>query len=169
MRRLFVLRHAKSSWDDPALADHERPLTRRGARAAERIATLLSEHATPPRLALCSTARRALDTLAPIRAQLALRCAIEAGLYLASSEALLARLTRLDAAEASVLVIGHNPGLHEALLALVGSGKARLRSRLAERFPTAALAEVEIGVPAWSDLGPGCGRLVALTFARDLD
>lgn len=167
MPRLYLLRHAKSSWDDPTLDDHERPLTRRGVRAAARIAALLAEASDPPRLALVSPARRTLDTLAPLREALALRVAIEPALYLAPPDSIRARLAALDAAETSVLVIAHNPGLHDLATSLAGRGKKGLRERLAERFPTGALAELE--VDAWDVLAPGSARLAALTFPRELD
>jgi phosphohistidine phosphatase len=167
MPRLFLLRHAKSSWDDPALDDPERPLTRRGVRAAGRMAALLAARSDPPRLALVSPARRTLDTLAPIRETLALRVEIVPALYLASPETIRGRLALLDASETSVLVIGHNPGLHELAASLAGRGKQALRERLAEGFPTGALAEIE--VEAWDALAAGAGRLAALTFPRELD
>jgi phosphohistidine phosphatase len=163
-----VLRHAKSSWDDSALRDFDRPLTRRGARAAAQMAALLAEAASPPTRALCSAARRTQDTLAAVRARLGLHCEIEESLYLADAASLLARLARIEDGETSVLVVGHNPGLHDLAVALAGSGKPKALRRLAERFPTGAHAELAIG-SRWNDLAPGCARLVGLTFPRDLE
>lgn len=132
------------------------------------MAAYLAESDDPPRLALCSTARRTLETLEAVRARLALRCENEDALYLADAATLVARLARLDPVEDRVLLIGHNPGLHDLLVALVGSGKPRLRKRLEEGFPTGALAELEIDSP-WSELATGAARLVALTLPRELD
>jgi phosphohistidine phosphatase len=168
VRRLFVLRHAKSSWDDPSLSDRERPLTPRGVRAAARMADLLADHADPPTVALCSDARRALDTLAAVRRRLPLRCEVAAGLHLCDARVIAQHVAALDPAAHAALVIGHNPGLHDFVRTLAGRGRRPLRRRLDERFPTAALAELELGGAAWSDLAPGSARLVELVFPRDL-
>ena len=118
--RLFALRHAKSSWRDGDLADIDRPLAPRGTRAAERIATLLAAHADPPRYALCSTARRTVETLAPILRRLELRCETSARLYLATPRVLWRSVAACGDADAPLLVVGHNPGLHEFVCELDG-------------------------------------------------
>lgn len=164
--RLFVLRHAKSSWRDGGLADADRPLSPRGVRAAEQVAALLAAHPDPPRCALCSTARRTVDTLAPILRRLELRCETSARLYLATPRELWRSVSACGDAAAPLLVVGHNPGLHEFVCELVGSGEPAARRRLAERFPTGALAEIEIDGDAWRAIAPGAGRLVALTTPR---
>src|SRR5688572_1410755 len=106
VRTLLLLRHAKSSWDDPMLSDHDRPLTDRGARAAVRMATEVTSY-TQPTLVLCSSARRALDTLAPLRSMLdGAEIRIEPDLYGAGADWTLRRLRKVDADISTVLVIG---------------------------------------------------------------
>jgi phosphohistidine phosphatase SixA len=110
-RRLYLLRHAKSSWKDERLADHDRPLAGRGKRAAKAIAGHLRKQGIEPELVLCSTATRARETLAGIRAVLGDgEVRLERELYRAGPGVLLARLHAGPEAVGSVMVIGHNPG-----------------------------------------------------------
>jgi phosphohistidine phosphatase len=110
MKRLYLLRHAKSSWKDTSLPDHDRPLAGRGRRAAKAIARHMREQGIEPDLVLCSSARRAretLDRMEPAVGTPAVR--VEPDLYAASARALLERLRSvLDTVE-SVMLIGHNP------------------------------------------------------------
>jgi len=168
MKTLFLLRHAKSSWDDPSLPDHDRPLNERGRRAAAHIAAYIGEHAIRPEVVLCSTARRALESLEALSGMFAgsTGIQIERDLYLASAEDLSARIGALSARVASVMVIGHNPGMHEFAAEVAGSGP-RL-ALLEEKFPTGALAVLEFDVEDWH-LPPGTGRLRDFALPRDLE
>ena len=115
MKRLYLLRHAKSSWKDTSLPDHDRPLSGRGRRAAKAIARHLREQDLEPQLVLCSTARRARETLERIQPALgAATVEFEHDLYAASADALLERLRRVPDTVASVMLIGHNPGLQDS-------------------------------------------------------
>jgi phosphohistidine phosphatase len=164
MRRVYLLRHAKSSWKRPELADHDRPLAGRGKRAAEAIAKHMRSQQFEPELVLCSSARRARATLERIEPALGRApVRVEGELCGASARELLARLRRLPDDVASVLVIGHNPGIHELALELAGSAP-----QLAGKFPTAALATLAFHGSAWGELGPEATELVELTRARDL-
>jgi phosphohistidine phosphatase len=154
VRPLYLLRHAKSSWDDPAPADHDRPLAPRGRRAAKAIGRYLREQGIEPELVLCSSATRAQQTLE----RAGLSGSIEDGLYGAGAHALLARLNQVPDGVASVMLIGHNPGM-EDLLAL-------LTSEAPEKFPTAALATLEC--PPWSTLARGSAELIGLVRPREL-
>src|SRR5262245_5412800 len=116
MKRLYLLRHAKSSWDDESLADHDRPLSARGRRAADAIGTYLREHGIEPELILCSSSTRTRETLARI----GLDGEIERDLYGASASELLARVSELPPSLGSVMLIGHNPGMHDLALGLTG-------------------------------------------------
>jgi phosphohistidine phosphatase len=166
VKRVFLLRHAKSSWKDPALADHDRPLNRRGREAAKAIAAHLNAEGVQPRLVLCSTAKRARQTLLGIERGLGRHeVRTERQLYGASADALLAGLRRLPDKFDSVLVIGHNPGLQELALALAAPGTER--ERVAEKYPTAALATLELA-GGWPQLAPGAAELVAFVRPRDL-
>ncbi len=112
MPRLWLLRHAKSSWDDPTLDDHDRPLSQRGRRACASLRRHCAASAVLPEVVLCSTATRARETLAALGGVLGdPEILLEDGLYLASAHGLLTRLRALDAE--SALLVGHNPGLQE--------------------------------------------------------
>ena len=164
----MLLRHAKSSWSDPGLADLDRPLAPRGERAARRIAEHLSRSEIRPSLVLCSPARRARQTLEAIEPSLGGTSLVELAseLYAASAEALLERLRAVPDSADSVLLIGHNPGLEQLALALAERG-ADL-PRLREKFPTGALATIVVGGESWAGLEPGSGELVDYVVPREL-
>lgn len=165
MRTLYLLRHAKSSWDDPALPDRERPLASRGRRDAKRIGKHLRRLGITPALVLCSPAVRTQETLDLLRPALAeVAAEVEEQLYGASSETLLERIHSVPDDVGSVLLIGHNPGLHDLALALASSG-AKLE-RLEAKFPTAALAT--LALERWSSLSPGDAELVAYVVPKQL-
>lgn len=168
MKRLYLLRHAKSSWDDPGLADHDRPLAPRGRRAADRLGRHCKREGIRPALVLCSSATRARDTLERIRPGLGPQARVEAdrGLYAASATELLERLRRLPDALPSVMLVGHNPGLQELALLLVHEGAGR--ERLEGKLPTGALATLTLRRLTWSGLHPGDAQLTELVRPRDL-
>jgi phosphohistidine phosphatase len=165
-RRLLVLRHAKSSWDDANVADHDRPLNARGEAAARAMGRFLAHRAGPPALALVSTARRARETFDGLGLELPV--SYERELYLAPCAALLARIAKLEDDVACALVIGHNPGLEELVCALTGEGRPRPRRRLEKGLKTATLAELALPIAHWSELAPGIGRLQRFTRPKDL-
>jgi phosphohistidine phosphatase len=172
MRQLLLLRHAKSSWDDPALPDHARPLNARGRRAAAAIAQAMRELGLAPDIVLVSSARRTLQTLEALTPfeDAALIEPMDA-LYLAHWRRLLDAIREVPETARSLLLVGHNPGLHELALALAGAGGI-IRGgpelqRLTEGYPTGALAEFTIAGP-WRLLEPGGGRLVRFIQPRDL-
>lgn len=172
MRQLLLLRHAKSSWDDPKLADHDRPLSKRGRRAAEAMGRAMRDLGLAPDLVLVSTATRATQTLKGLEPWLdtPLTEPMEA-LYLADPPKLLAALHGVAATVRSVLVVGHNPGLQQLAVILVGEQAMtqanEMMRHLAERYPTGALAEFAIPGP-WKSLGEGGGRLTRFLLPRDL-
>jgi phosphohistidine phosphatase len=151
MRRLYLLRHANSSWDDETLADHDRPLSARGRRAADAIGRYLREHGIEPELVLCSSSARTRETLARI----GLSGELERDLYGASASELLARLRALPPSLESVLLIGHNPGMHDLALALTGEPR--------DKYPTGALAVIEL-----DDWTARSGRMIDLIRPREL-
>lgn len=163
MKRLHILRHAKSSWGDPDLADHERPLAPRGEKAAVKIAEHVRAAEIAPGLVLSSTALRARQTLAALLPVLPAEAEIriQDWLYGAGVGDVLARLREVDEEVGSVLVVGHNPTLHELALALTG------REGALERFPTGALASVAFAAP-WVDLAEGTAELEAFVIPREL-
>jgi len=165
MRTLYLLRHAKSSWDDPALPDRERPLAPRGRRDAKRIGKHLRRLGITPALVLRSSAVRTQETLDLLRpAQAEVEVQVEEQLYGASSETLLERIHSVPDEVNSVLLIGHNPGLQDLPLALAAGGAER--ERLECKFPTAALAT--LALECWSSLSPGDAELAAYVVPKQL-
>jgi phosphohistidine phosphatase len=163
MPTLYLLRHAKSSWGDPELPDHDRPLAPRGERAAALIGEHLRSAGIAPALVLCSSAVRARETLDRVAPEGELR--IEPELYGAEEHDLLERVRLLPSRVESVMLIGHNPGLQELALLLAGQGEAL--ADLHRKFPTAAL--VTLGFEGeWDQLGPGVARLEGFVRPRDL-
>lgn len=167
---LHLLRHAKSSWGDPGLRDHDRPLSGRGERAAVAMADHLRREGIAPDLVLCSTARRTVDTLAAIRSGLPASSEVETSrqLYEVGAEALLERLRRVPGTVGVLLLIGHNPGLEELSTRLAGAGTdPAARQALARKFPTGALATLEFD-GGWPDLSWGGARLTGFIAPKDL-
>ena len=160
MPTLYLLRHAKSSWDDPALADHDRPLAPRGLRNAAALAAHLRAEGVVPELVLCSTAQRARETLAAILPALGgdTEILVESGLYGSSAEELLARLHAVPEIVGSVMIVAHNPGLEDLASRLAGD-------EAPERLPTAALVELSTGGP-WATLGENPCRVLSSTVLR---
>jgi phosphohistidine phosphatase len=168
-RILYLLRHAKSSWIDHRLDDHDRPLAKRGEDAVVRLRQYMAATSLAPDLVLCSSARRTTMTLERIASLPASTTAlIEHGLYGAPWGALLARLHDVsDDDAASVLMIGHNPGLETLASLLIGAGDQDLRRRVAATFPTGALAPLAFD-GQWSNLAPADATLDALWVPREL-
>jgi phosphohistidine phosphatase len=173
MKKLYLLRHGKSAWNDPSLADHDRPLAPRGARAATLIGRQLRKDGFRADCILCSTARRAVDTLDLVTAQLGhdaseIPVHRERGLYLSGERALLERLRRLPDTVKTVMLVGHNPDLHHLARELAGGGAAEDLKSLAAKFPTAGLAVLKFPVETWSDIGPRAGTLTHFIVPKKL-
>jgi phosphohistidine phosphatase len=171
VKTALLLRHAKSGWGTPGLADHERPLNERGQQAALHMAEYIARHAPRPDLILCSTAVRTRQTLAPALARLtspAPLIALEKGLYLASEMALLTRLQAIPGEIGTVLLIGHNEGLWQLAELLAGHGPASLLGALRDEYPTGALAVLRTPADRWSELAAGSAELRAFVRPKDL-
>lgn len=167
MRRLYLLRHAKSSWDDPSMADEDRPLAPRGRRAAEVIALHLRQNGIAPELVMCSPSRRTRQTLELIAAALGDADAqLEPQVYGASATALLDVLHEVRDHVESVMLIGHNPGIQDLALTLARASSEVARVR--KKFPTAALATLELDA-SWRELGPESAELVAYVKPKELN
>lgn len=156
-RTLYVLRHAKSDWSDPSLADRDRPLAARGRRAVDALARHVRDEGVDPEVVLCSPARRTRETIEAVLPRTAVD--YEDDLYGAGAAEMVARLRRLAPGVPSVMVVAHNPGLHELVELLIGAE--------VEKFPTGALATLEVS--GWSDLGPGRAELLGIVRPRDLE
>ena len=156
MRTLLVLRHAKSSWKQPDVGDHDRSLNKRGKRDAPRIGKLLRLQRLTPQMIVSSTATRARRTADAVTDGCAFDGAVqlERRLYLADPDAILEVLGELGGTAKRVLIVGHNPGLEELVARLTGG---------AESLPTATLAHIELSIDSWETLRLSTrGRLVNL-------
>lgn len=161
-KHLALLRHAKSSWDDPNLDDRDRPLNQRGQGAADRIGHHVRDRAMVIDLVLCSSSRRTRQTLDLLQLPPQVEVLVEDELYDATAGDLLGRLHRVADAVTSVLVIGHNPAVQELAIELTGD-----QERL-EAFPTAALADLRVPMATWDDLRPGIATLHEFVTPREL-
>lgn len=171
MKTILLLRHAKSSWHDARLNDHERPLNGRGERAARAMADYIVHKAPRPDLVLCSTSMRTRQTLAPVIKQLdapSPPISLEGALYLASEAILLAQLRKVPEDVSTVLLVGHNDGIADLARALADGGAPTALAKLSEKFPTGALAVLTLDDRPWSDLEPGAAELVEFVRPRDL-
>jgi phosphohistidine phosphatase len=170
VKTLHLLRHAKSSWEHPELDDHERPLARRGERAARRIAEHVAQHGFSPDAVLCSTAVRARKTLAallsrwdetpPVR--------LDDLLYGASAEDLLACVREEADAHSSLLLVGHNPGIQDLACDLIADADPDALAQLHRKVPTGSWIEVSFTADAWRDIAPRSGRLERFLRPRAL-
>jgi phosphohistidine phosphatase len=170
-RRLLLLRHAKSDWSAEGQDDHERPLSRRGRHAAQRIGEELARRRIAPERILCSSARRTRETVELVQPYLPESAAlvVDARLYLASPEALLERIADVDDRVRTLLVVGHNPGLEELATQLAAGGDEDALARLRRKFPTGGLADLRIAAARWRDVARARGTLAAFVCPRELD
>jgi phosphohistidine phosphatase len=167
VKRLFLLRHAKSAWDDPARRDRDRPLTPRGRKAARRVGRWAKKHGIRPQLVVCSNAVRAQQTLQRVLPGLGEPAVwTEVTLYAAGAETLLARIRTLPDEVDEAMLVGHNPGLMDLVLLL--AAPSPLRDRAGVNVPTGALAELEADVECWADVSPGKALLTRLVVPREL-
>ncbi|WP_158240651.1 SixA phosphatase family protein [Telmatospirillum siberiense] len=171
MKLIHLLRHAKSSWDDPDIDDFERPLNKRGHKTAVLLADYFRRQRIRPDIVLCSPAKRTRQTLDALRASfhdVPVTC--DRRLYDAAPMTLHALLAELPRRCLSVLLIGHNPGLQQLALALSDPGRENPeRPRLAEKFPTGGLVSLSAPIEEWPLLKDGTCTLEAFIRPRDLD
>lgn len=169
MKILTLLRHAKSTWDDPVARDFDRPLNRRGRRAAQAVGREMQARHLAFDEVRASPAVRVVETLADIETGYgrALTPDYDRRLYLASVETLLDIIHATDERVERLLVVGHNPGLEQLALLLTSTGA--LRDEAALKYPTATLAEIRFAVDRWRDVAEGGGTLERFIRPRDLD
>jgi phosphohistidine phosphatase len=168
--RLMLLRHAKSDWSRPGVDDHERPLNARGRKAAPKVGASMARHALVPDLVVASTATRVRETLDLVLPAFkrAPKVALDARVYEAEAGALLDVLKETPRGVKSLLLVGHNPGLAELAALLIAAGKTDARTRLAAKFPTAALAVIDFAGDDWGKLRPTSGRLERFIVPKGL-
>jgi len=170
LRQLLLMRHAKSSWDDPKMPDHARPLNARGRQAAAAMRHAMHALGLEPDVVLVSSARRTLQTMEALEPwQDTPLIEPMDGLYLVSAAQMLQVLHRVRETVRSVLMLAHNPGLHDLALLLVGPQAmgAPAARNLVEGYPTGALAEFAVAGP-WRTLDEGGGHLLRFLRPRDL-
>ncbi|MEQ8786280.1 MAG: histidine phosphatase family protein [Pirellulaceae bacterium] len=161
MKTLLILRHAKSSWNDSSLSDHDRPLNDRGKQDAPRVGELLKSLDLVPDAILCSTAKRARKTAKKVAAACQFDGEIQLidELYLAPAATYLEVVQGMASTAERVMVVGHNPGLEHLLELLTQRG---------ETLPTAALAQIRFDVASWREVGlDGGGELVGVWRPRE--
>lgn len=162
MKSLLVLRHAKSSWKQPELTDHDRPLNKRGKQDAPRMGRLIRDEDLVPELILSSSAVRARNTALAVAEVCGHACELRVlrELYLAEPDDYALFLEKLPDARSSAMVVGHNPGLEELIEALSGEHQV---------LPTAALAWIDLPIERWGELAlNGSSRLRQLWLPREL-
>jgi phosphohistidine phosphatase len=160
MRRLMLLRHAKTERAEPGERDRDRKLTKRGRADAPIIGAYMARHGLTPDLAMVSPARRAQETWTLLAAAFAKapRVADEERIYNADVDSLIEVIGETRAAR-SLLIVGHNPGLHDLAMQLIASGNVEPRQQVAEKLPTSGLVVIELPFDDWSRVHPHAGRL----------
>jgi phosphohistidine phosphatase len=169
MKVLTLLRHAKSTWDDPVARDFDRPLNRRGRKAARRVGEEMRRLGLDFELVVASPATRVKETLEEVERGYGrpLGVRYDQRVYLASADTLLEIVHAADDAAERLLVVGHNPGVESTAMALTSG--AGLRDEIAVKYPTGTLAEIALPAARWADVGPGTGRIERFIRPRDLD
>lgn len=168
--RLLLLRHAKSEKAEPGLSDRERRLNARGQADAATMGAYIARHSLAPDLALVSPARRTRETWKAVAAALPTppEPTYEQRVYNARPDAILAMIKQMHRAARTLLVIGHNPGLHELARSLIASGDVEWRERLSEGLPTAGLVVIDFAADDWRKLHAHGGRLERFVTPRSL-
>lgn len=172
MKTLTLLRHAKSSWDDPVARDFDRPLNARGIRGAKRVGRYLRDEGLVYDHLLSSPAIRCTETLDYLWEGMgrSMTPSWDRRIYLASAATLLDVVHDAPDRAEALLMCGHNPGFEDLALMLVPDRQGdALRDAVEEKFPTAALAEIAFDVEHWSDVASNGGRLLRFVRPRDLD
>ncbi|WP_342361508.1 SixA phosphatase family protein [Terrarubrum flagellatum] len=160
MRRLILLRHAKSDWPQNT-PDHDRPLAARGRDQAPLIGRYLAEELITPDLAIVSTARRAQETWSLVKEAFPENVAQrdEPRLFAAAADLIIALVQGANSTARTIICVGHNPGFHDAARMLTGHGDRYAFSRMQAHFPTCAFAVIDFDIEDWAAVAPGEGRL----------
>lgn len=171
MKRLTILRHAKSSWNDPHLEDFNRPLNDRGWKSARRLGRELEKRGVKFDLVIASPAARVRETIDGLTEKLKLNIEIrfEPRMYAASEGMLLTIVREIRESSHAPLLVGHNPGLQQLIVALTHNDHDDLRKDVERKFPTAALAALELPAHRWNEVKLASGKITDLILSKELD
>ena len=171
MKRLTLLRHAKSGIDEAVTRDFDRPLNAKGKRAARTIGRHMRDEGMVFDQVVASPATRVVETLDEVAAGYGrtLRPSFDKRVYLAAAATLLDILHEAPDTAEGLLLSGHSPGMEELVLMLVPNGSNQKRGAVEEKFPTASLAEIRFEAGRWAEIQPGSGTLTRFVRPRDLD
>jgi phosphohistidine phosphatase len=170
MRRLILLRHTKSDWPN-GMVDHDRPLAKRGRRAAPLLGRVLIDRGFVPDKVLVSTAQRTIETWALASAGLIQfpPATLDPRIYEAAPHVLANVIQETADDVQTLLLVAHNPGIEALADDLIAEGPGDQRQRLSRKYPTGGLAVIDCAIGRWADLHSGCGALAAFVVPRDLD
>ena len=165
LRHIVVIRHAKSSWDDPSIADHDRPLSKRGRNALSRLRDHIEGLELRPELVMCSSSLRTRETLARTRIDAPVNYADR--LYDATPGAVIEEINGVDPTVETLLVIGHEPAMSQVALGLAAAegGNPTAAESISTKFPTSAIAVLRTGEP-WDQLTLSGAALVTFHVPR---
>jgi phosphohistidine phosphatase len=171
MKSLHLLRHAKSSWDDPVERDFDRPLNGRGHRAARRMGEWLKESGLAFDLVLASPALRIRQTIEGVEAGLGarLQAQFDKRIYMASAASLFDLVRETPDSVQALLLVGHNPGLEDLLLLATEGETSALRAEAERKYPTATFSTLTLPVASWTAVAEGGANLTRFVRPRDLD
>lgn len=162
MKKLYLLRHAKSDHNH-RIDDHERSINERGRSACLQVVDYIKAEGITPDLILSSSSRRTKETATILIEEVYpdIKLRLSDRLYLATAGEIIRSINMLEDSCKSVMLVGHNPGLHECTVLLAGDGSDKeALLRIEQGFPTAALVIVECDIANWQELEPGRGRLL---------
>jgi phosphohistidine phosphatase len=171
MKHLTVLRHAKSSWDDPDVEDFDRPLNKRGRKAAVLVGSELKRRNVRFDFVVASPAARVRETLEGLFEGYGetLDVSFDERIYETSEATLLEIVQGLPASSNSPLIVGHNPALERLVVELTHDDDRGFRNTAAKKFPTAAVAVIELRVSGWAEIAAGSGEIADLILPRELE
>ncbi len=170
MKTLLLMRHGKSDWENPFLDDHDRPLARRGQRAAVRMGEWLLAQKLAPDTVLMSSATRVVQTWDHVQSKLAadVTATPDENLYMIGADALISKIRQTDSAVDSLMIVNHEPTLSVATEILAKPPAPPSCTRAFQKFPTAAIARIELDIKRWSEVRQNAGRFVQFIRPKQL-
>ena len=170
MKQLAILRHAKSDWGNPGQTDFERPLNKRGRKAAKKVGRVLREQGLTFDAIVSSPATRAKETVErfAIGYESLPRLHFEPAIYLSSTGTLIGIINGLPEDAETVMIVGHNPGFHDIVLRMTKENGNGLREKVGANYPTGAFALIDFAVERWADVEPASGEIRQVIFPREL-